>query len=110
MEKENCLSAVAYDFQLCTSHEREIWDSAFNYIDQITQHRHKFFILLMYEQSINHFFLNRKTGLDVMQSYPLHRTRFSQYQASSAAHDCSVSFGQCNSGGSTVLDFFFHNL
>ena len=26
-----------------------------------------------------------KTGLDVMQSHPLHRTRFSQYQASSAA-------------------------
>ena len=29
--------------------------------------------------------LSYKTGLDVTQSHPLHRTRFSQYQASSAA-------------------------
>ena len=56
-EGELPISAVAYDFQLCTRREREIWNSAFNYIGQITQHRCKFFILLMYEQSISHVFL-----------------------------------------------------
>ena len=37
-----------------------------------------------HEQSTNHISLI-KTGLDVMQSHPLRRTRFGQYQASSAA-------------------------
>ena len=35
--------------------------------------------------TINEPHLPYKTGLDVMQSYPLCRTRFGQYQASSAA-------------------------
>ena len=40
--------------------------------------------LCIHEQSTNHISLI-KTGLDVMQSHPLRRTRFGQYQASSAA-------------------------
>ena len=35
--------------------------------------------------TINEPHLPYKTGLDVMQSHPLHRTLFGQYQASSAA-------------------------
>ena len=66
-EEELPISAVAYDFQLCTSCERGIWNGAFNYIDQITQHSREFFILLMQEQSMNHVFLNNEVGLDVMQ-------------------------------------------
>ena len=38
----------------------------------------------MYTWTINEPHLPYKTGLDVMQSHPLCRTRFSQYQASSA--------------------------
>ena len=43
-----------------------------------------FWLLPMDEQSKNHISLI-KTGLDVTQSHPLRRTRFGQYQASSAA-------------------------
>ena len=35
-------------------------------------------------RTINDPHLPYKTGLDITQSYPLHRTRFGQYQASSA--------------------------
>ena len=40
--------------------------------------------LHIHEQSMNHISLN-KASLDVMQSHPVHRTHFGQYQASSAA-------------------------
>ena len=49
-----------------------------------------------YVWTINKLHLPYKTGLDVMQSHPLHRMCFSQYQASSAAlgwqggEDCMV--------------------
>ena len=38
----------------------------------------------MDKHTMNYISLEKK-GLDVMQSHPLHRTHFNQYQASSAA-------------------------
>ena len=51
---------------------------------------------------MNHISLNERSGLDVMQSHQLHKTRFSQYQvhmgsSSKYLHECipSVRGGVC---------------
>jgi len=44
----------------------------------------------VHEQSMNHISLNK--GLDVMQSHPLRRARFGQYQASSACVCLCMSY------------------
>ena len=61
--------------------------------------------ILLHVWTINEPHLPYKTGLDVMQSHPLRRTRFGQYQASSAAlgwpgdGDCYNIMRRMQSGG-----------
>ena len=54
----------------------------------------------IHEQSMNHISLEKKpTAIDVMQSHPLRRTRFNQYQASSAAGLISCTKGSSQVAG-----------